>query len=418
MPSNHTTVKPPYQQTHFDRLKSALQRAWPYSHRRDDPTYARDIVGEIKPWDARDIVFARTDLFRYFGVESPQYADYYQRHPEHLEYDIKLNEPGLELGRTGGIDQPMFEAQFATSDKISLDEFVDGDPAPEKVEIPPDRAALKVKELARILGAKLVGIGPLRQEWVYTHAGRSYGDKPGFQAWGTPIDLSHHTTAIALGFAMNIDLMKHAPDFPVLLATAEGYATGAWVSIQLAHYLRMLGYSARAHHFHNYQVLCVPVAVDCGLGELSRAGYLMTKEYGLGLRLAIVTTDMPLTHDEPVDMAGQSFCEVCKLCAESCPIGAIPTGPKIEHNGIKKWKLDEEKCYRYWNAAGTDCGLCMSACPWTHKPNWFHTAMAHLASVKGPHQRALTWGHKLWYGDFEGQPRPRFVEGYEQPKRE
>jgi epoxyqueuosine reductase QueG len=155
------------------------------------------------------------------------------------------------------------------------------------------------------------------------------------------------------------------------------------------------------------------MAVDCGLGELSRAGYLLTKEFGLGLRLAIVTTDMPLTHDKPVDIAAQSFCETCKICAEECPIGAIPMGGKVEYNGVKKWKLDEEKCYRYWHAVGTDCGLCMMSCPWTKPSTLFHRTMSELASVKGPHQTLMTQAQKLFYGKFKGVPRPAFIDPYE-----
>ena len=390
-------------------LKAGASRFWSWGERVENPTYAQDVVGAIERWDERDIVFARHDLFRFFGEDSPQFEAYYRAHPEHREFDSKISKmPGL--GRYGGIDEPMFAAQFAALDQISPDEFVDGEPAPVKTSIPPERASRKIHALARVLGADLVGIGPLRQEWVYSHVARSCGDQPGFQPWGTPIDLSHHTHAIALGFAMNYDLIQHAPDFPVLLATAEGYATGAWVSIQLAQYIRMLGYSARAHHFHNYQVLCVPVAVDCGLGELSRAGYLLNKNYGLGLRLAIVTTDMPLQHDRPVDIGVQSFCETCKICAESCPIGAIPAGDKVEYNGVKKWKLDEEKCYRYWHAAGTDCGVCMVACPWTKRLDWLHKTVSNVARIKGPHQALLPRLDTLIYGKHETRPRPDYID--------
>lgn len=392
------------------RWMRTLRRILPLSGPVEQPTYTRDVVGTIAPWDERDIVFARNDLFRYFGVESPQYRDYYEAHPEHLAYDAKTaSMPGL--GRGGGVDEPMFDAQFAALDMISPDAFVDGDPAPERVTIPPERAARKVKELAAVLGADVAGIGPLRQEWVYTHVARSLGDREGFTPWGTPIDLSHHTNAIALGFAMNYDLIQHAPDFPVLLATAEGYATGAWVAIQLAQYIRMLGFSARAHHFHNYQVLCVPVAVDCGLGELSRAGYLLNKTYGLGLRLAVVTTDMPLEHDQPVDIGVQSFCATCKICAEMCPVDAIPAGEKIEVNGTRRWKLDEEKCYRYWFAMGTDCGICMASCPWTKRPDLLHAVVSEVAAIKGPHQAALPPLDRRIYGRFEGKPgRPDYMD--------
>ena len=375
----------------------------------DEPTYVKDIVGEIKRVDERDIVFARADLFQRYGSDSPLFKTYYQSHPEYLEIDEKINRmPGL--GRTGGIDASMFEAIFEAITKMGLDSFVDGEPAPQRVEIPPERAAQKVKALARFLGADLVGIGPLRQEWVYSHVGRPPGWDP--ERWGEPIDLSHHTTAIAMAFRMDHEMLACAPDFPTILATSKGYSIGAWVSIQLAQYIRMLGYSARAHHLRNYQVLCVPVAVDCGLGELSRAGYLLTREFGLAVRLAVVTTDMPLAYDKPVDIGVQSFCEQCQICAETCPVGAIPAGEKVEHNGILKWKLDEHKCYRYWHSVGTDCAICMRTCPWSKPRNWFHDALSWLATVKGPHQRLMALADKLVYGPYEKAPRPSFLDPY------
>ncbi len=391
------------------RLKQATNQTLLFSKEVDEPTYIEDIVGDVKRWDERDIVFARADLFHHFGIDAPQYRAYYQEYPEHLEYDTEISRmPGL--GRTGGIDTPMFDAQFAAVDKTGSESFVDGEPWPDRIEIPAERAGLKVKAFSRFLGADLVRIGPLRQEWVYSHVGRSLGDQEGFQPRGTPIDPSRHDNAVAMGFAMDYDLMRSAPDFPSLLATAKGYSIGAWVSIQLAHYIRMLGYSARAHHLRSYQVLCVPVAADCGLGELSRAGFLVTKEFGLGLRLAVVTTDMPLAHDRPVDIAIQPFCEVCKICAEACPVGAISMGNKAECNGVKKWKLDEERCYRYWHAVGTDCAICMVSCPWTKPQNWLHRAAAELASIKGSHQSLMVEAEKLFYGKYKHRPRPDFID--------
>ena len=383
-----------------------------------EPTYVRDIVGEIHRWDERDILFARKDLFRYFGVDSPQYRAYYQAHPEHLEYDAKVG-PMTGLGKTGSpADEPMFETQFAVTAELGRESFVDGEPAPERVELPPERAAEKVKALARFLGADLVRVGPLRQEWVYTHAARSRGDMEGYIPWGTPVDMSHHHTAIAMAFQMDYDLSRTGPDFPTLLATAKGYATGAWVSVQLAGYIRMLGYSARAHHLNNYHIIAVPVAVDCGLGELSRAGYLMTREFGLAVRLAFVTTDMPIAHDGPVDLGIQSFCENCKICAEACPSHSIPLGDKVEYNGIKKWKLNEESCYRYWHTVGTDCSVCMMACPWTKPHTLFHRLMSIPATIAGPHQRWMVWADKLFYGKYKSAPGPDFLDEYKRYYRQ
>ncbi len=366
------------------------------------PTYTADVVGAIQRYDERDMVFARADLFHHYGVDSPEFAAYYAEHPDLLAIDRKTNAmPGL--GHTGGIDTPMFAAQFAAIRHLRAEHVVDGSPASCKTDLSANRATHKVKALARLFGADLVGIGPLRQEWTYSHVGRG-------ERRGASIDLSHHHTAIAMGFRMDYGLIQSAPHFPVLLATAKGYGTGAWVSVQLAQYIRMMGFSARAHHLTNYQVLCVPVAVDCGLGELSRAGFLLTRELGLGLRLAIVTTDMPLLHDPPKDIGVQSFCETCKICAEACQIGAIPYGDKVEVNGVKKWKLDAEKCYRYWHAMGTDCAACMAACPWTQRPTLFHKLMGHLATIKGPHQRWMVWADKVFYGKFKSAPYPDYIE--------
>ncbi|MGD2040410.1 MAG: hypothetical protein PVH11_06265, partial [Anaerolineae bacterium] len=152
------------------------------------PSYAADQVGGITRWDERETLFARRDLWRYFGPETAEHQAYYAAHPQHLTFDRKLD--GLPvLGHIGGLDMPLFDAQFESVVKIAGEAFVDGQPAAYRSELSPERAAQKVKALARFLGADLVGIGPLRQEWVYTHVGRSFGNREGFEPWGTPVDL-------------------------------------------------------------------------------------------------------------------------------------------------------------------------------------------------------------------------------------
>ncbi|MGC9400778.1 MAG: hypothetical protein ACP5HM_16835 [Anaerolineae bacterium] len=73
--------------------------------------------------------------------------------------------------------------------------------------------------------------------------------------------------------------------------------------------------------------------------------------------------------------------------------------------------MDATKCYRYWHAVGTDCGLCMAACPWTKPPTFIHRVAAELASVSGPHQRWMTWADKLIYGPHRPAPPPFFLGG-------
>ena len=87
---------------------------------------------------------------------------------------------------------------------------------------------------------------------------------------------------------------------------------------------------------------------------------------GPRLKSGSVTTDMPMTADQPIDFGLQRFCESCNKCARECPSGAITAGPKLMYNGYEIWKSDAEKCarYRITNAGGGMCGRCMKTCPW------------------------------------------------------
>lgn len=364
------------------------------------PGYESDRVGVASRWDERDTLFARADLFRYYNEGSPERAQHYRDHPEHREYDEMIS--GLpHYGGRGGDVGPVGGGLFELARALAAEDAVEPtiEACPDEAPVSPEEATRRIKALALALGADLVGIGPLREEWVYSHSGRSFGGAGGFPKWGAPVDLSRHRTAIALGFRMDTDFMRTAPEYPTYLATASAYALGAVASVRLArHIARSLGRSARAHHVYNYGVITVPVAVDCGLGELSRAGFLMTRELGLGVRIGVVTTDLPLVHDAPVDIGVQSFCERCEICADYCPSSAIPRGEKTEYNGIRKWKLDEESCYRYWHVVSTDCAICMSSCPWTKPDTWLHRALTRVAMLGGPHQRAMVAAEKLFYG--------------------
>jgi epoxyqueuosine reductase QueG len=83
--------------------------------------------------------------------------------------------------------------------------------------------------------------------------------------------------------------------------------------------------------------------VDAGLGELGRFGYLITRKFGPRVRLAAVTTDLPLIADKPADIGVEDFCRDCKKCALCCPSNSIAMDDKIEVNGTLRWKLDEQK---------------------------------------------------------------------------
>lgn len=100
---------------------------------------------------------------------------------------------------------------------------------------------------------------------------------------------------------------------------------------------------------------------------MSRIGEVILNPYlGPRLKSGVITTNMPLSHDKPIDFGLQTFCEQCNKCARECPSGAITAGPKSMFNGYEICKSDSQKCttYRLTQAGGAMCGRCMKTCPW------------------------------------------------------
>jgi hypothetical protein len=121
----------------------------------------------------------------------------------------------------------------------------------------------------------------------------------------------------------------------------QNYNTMASTAVRLAAAIRDMGYPARAHIQSTYTCILPPLAVDAGLGEQCRIGICLTKEYGLAYRLCAVTTDLPL------NLGIEDFYYKCTKCADACPPGAISREGMIEINGLRVWKQDVYKCFRY-----------------------------------------------------------------------
>jgi ferredoxin-NADP reductase/ferredoxin len=135
----------------------------------------------------------------------------------------------------------------------------------------------------------------------------------------------------------------------------------------IAQQIRNLGYTARVHSVMDGEVLQPPLLLLSGLGEVSRIGEVILNPFlGPRLKSGAVTTNMPMSHDKPIDFGLQKFCEACNKCARECPSGAITAGPKLMFNGYEIWKSDSQRCttYRVSQKNGAMCGRCMKTCPW------------------------------------------------------
>ena len=112
---------------------------------------------------------------------------------------------------------------------------------------------------------------------------------------------------------MDYAALKCAPGYIGDAAASVVYSRMSLCGAMLAHFIRGLGY--RAVPMGNDTALSVPLAIDAGLGELSRMGTLITPEYGPRVRLHKVFTDLPLAPDSPVEFGVWGFSRRCSKSA-------------------------------------------------------------------------------------------------------
>jgi len=349
-----------------------------------------------KRFDEREIMFARARL----KPGTPEYESYYKLHPEHQQIDDRTRTiPGLFSPLSKFADPILFTAPHASfSLTTALHDAVDGASASEKITLSPLEMTAYLKELTHYYGALDVGITRLEPYHIYSHTGRGAG------VYGAPIELDHEY-AIALTVEMDYEMMGAAPLAPVVLESAKQYVESARVALQVAEVIRALGYSARAHIDGNYQVIAPLVARDAGLGEFGRMSLLMTPHEGPRVRVGVVPTDLPLIADtRPSASATIDFCNICKKCADNCPSKSISFDKREEVDGALRWRIEPETCFAYWNVIGTDCGRCMTVCPYAHPNNFAHNLVRWGIARSGFFRRFALWMDDLFYGR---KPNPR-----------
>jgi reductive dehalogenase len=373
------------------------------------------IVGDVNPTDERDIVFARNRTLR---PGSEEYKLYYEMRPEFEKSDSVRRQKGGPLGHPGAIDRPHDRPNVAATLAslsiplhLSQPEKFSPPGHPEfkgqRVDLNPEAASTRVKGYTLDIGANLAGICKINPLWVYSHRGEIFNQN--WEDWGQEIELSHKY-AVVFATEMDVELVGTAPHSPTTIASMGNYARGAFIATQLAAFISNLGYSATANHLRHYDALLVPLAVDAGLGETGRLGYLMTKDYGPRVRLGAVTTDLPLITDRPVDIGVKDFCRICKKCAHCCPSNSIPLEEQEAVNGTQRWKLKAETCFDYWGKVGTDCNICMRVCPWSHASTLPHKLIRALITRNRYSRRLFNLMDDIFYGKKpKAKPAPEWA---------
>ena len=233
--------------------------------------------------------------------------------------------------------------------------------APDQVEIDdPVAQAEEIKRIARFFGADLCGITAYDPRWTYA----SRVDTRDMSAAPNEVEA---TSVIVLGHQMDADLTQTYPSALAGAATGREYSHEAAIVMQVAAYIRNLGYEATASM--NDTGLVIPYALKAGLGEYARNQLVITPEFGPRLRFSKIYTTLPLAHDMPKKVGVAEVCSICTRCADACPVKALPFGaPEAGGNrssikGVVKWTSDAEKCFGYWAKLASDCAICMRVCP-------------------------------------------------------
>jgi len=363
----------------------------------EKPTYKK--VGPTRRIDARtEVIFYRfPELNRQWqaetGLDSLQepWRDYYSRKPQDLELDLRLKQeilPKYQADQEKHADQFRLATAWARAMGAVAPEPVNqppeisdfprgeryGEPSTPLPMKDPGKTSALIKQIAYQLGSTLVGIARLNPDWVYLYPMRNRG----FETHRELKVPAHWQTAIVVGTPMSWEPFFANPNYG---ASDDGYARSRIAAFRLAAFIRSMGYAARPHTPGTaYDLIVPPILVDAGLGEQGRHSIVITPELGSNFRPSIVTTNLPLAPDKPIDFGVQDFCKTCKICAKQCPSGAITMGAPSEHNGYLRYQLDISKCHNFWYSklGNIGCRVCVAVCPYSRKANWVHKSALQM----------------------------------------
>jgi len=232
---------------------------------------------------------------------------------------------------------------------------------------PPQKLAGAVRSFALSHEADDIGIAVMEPLYVFE---------------GYTID---HPWVIVLALAHDYERLREVPSDETngvgVCDVGDQYARGTRSSYNLANWIRSQGYHADPYPGPMAgALLLIPPAIAAGLGELGKHGSLISPRFGAGVRLAGVTTDMPLVPTKPIHFGADEFCASCQICTQACPPGAIaPTKQMVR--GVKRWYVSFDKCIPYF-AEAASCGICIAECPWTRpsvRPKLLKTMAQRIA---------------------------------------
>ncbi|MBU0935836.1 MAG: hypothetical protein KKI09_14170 [Spirochaetes bacterium] len=301
----------------------------------------------MNTYDERDTIFSRMEL----QAGTPQYNDYYSRHPERKAGDDAAR---LRAGQAGPADDRLrrlsIDASFGLLE--AMRPLARGTTAAVRLEISPQEAADFLCRQAESYGAVLTGTALLGDACFYAVRGRGaeYGQTAETEG----------RYGIVFAVRMNPEEISQAPTPRAAAEVVNGYSRVALIGLVLARTIREWGWSAACTMDGRADVVLPVAARYAGLGSIGRSGLLLTDDFGPCVRLGAVVSDLPLERTLRQPCKAAKVCESCQRCAAACPAGAISQEPAAAGRFAP---VNDDACFAQWQKVGTDCGLCLSKCP-------------------------------------------------------
>ena len=222
---------------------------------------------------------------------------------------------------------------------------VSGDIEPSRVPVNGKDQTEDIRSKARELGFGEVGF--TRYDRRYTFVSKKHWVK--------------YEHAICIAMEQDYVQTQTIPSLEAEYAHFGTYEIESVEAMKLADYIRSLGYHAQIHSPMDNSAPYIPMFVAAGLGQLGANGQLLSPHFGSRARLMLITTDAPVTNDQPIDYGIHEFCQKCQVCVNRCP-GRALMREKVWFRGVEKNKIIYDRC-RPLTVNYEGCAVCMKVCP-------------------------------------------------------
>ena len=181
--------------------------------------------------------------------------------PDVLEYRERHDE----------LNQPLVDAALVSGD---IEPTGDAEPGSDMTD------AIRLK--ARELGFNEVGFTRFDHHYAYSSK----------KTW---VKYEH---AICVALEQDYLQTQTLPSLEAEFAHFGTYEIEGALALDLADHIRTLGYRAQVHSPNDNSGAYIPMFINAGLGQLGANGQLLSPHFGSRARLAIITTDAPVSYDQ------------------------------------------------------------------------------------------------------------------------